>query len=289
MVVRTQSDPEDGGPRTRGLARVQSIERAMDLLETMADAGGELGLSELAQQSGLPLPTIHRLLRTMVHRGYARQLPSRRYALGPRLMFLGDVASQMMRVWVRPHLSRLVEHTGETANMALLEGDEVVYVAQVPSRNSMRMFTEVGRRVQPHCTGVGKALLSTLPDADVLKLLARTGMPAKTPRTIVEPAEMLAHLAQVRRRGYAVDDGEQEHGVRCVAVPLLGLPTRAALSVSGPASRLTEDQTGRIAAVLQVAVADLHRSMADATTDDRKLPPARPAIARSGGTIHDAE
>src|SRR5690348_2502342 len=129
----------------------------MDLLEALADAGGELGLSELAQASGLPQPTIHRLLRTLVARGYARQLPSRRYSLGPRLMFLGDIASQLLRVWARPDLSRLVEHTGETANMALLEGDEVVYVAQVPSRNSMRMFTEVGRRVQPHCTGVGKA------------------------------------------------------------------------------------------------------------------------------------
>ena len=178
---------------------VQSLERAFDLLERMADAGGEVGLSELSVSSGLPLPTIHRLMRTLVACGYVRQQANRRYALGPRLIRLGESASRLLGTWARPYLARLVEETGETANMALLDGDEIVYVAQVPSKHSMRMFTEVGRRVLPHSTGVGKALLAEPPADEVRALLARTGMPAATEKTITTPDGFLAALEEVRR------------------------------------------------------------------------------------------
>ena len=119
-------------------------------------------LSQLANQSGLPLPTIHRLLRTLVDLGYIRQESSRQYVLGPRLIRLGDASSRMLSVWARPHLARLVDELGESANLAMLDGDEIVYVAQAQSRHSMRMFTEVGRRVEPHCTAVGKAIMATM-------------------------------------------------------------------------------------------------------------------------------
>ncbi|GLF97972.1 IclR family transcriptional regulator [Streptomyces yaizuensis] len=230
---------------------VQSLERAFDLLERMADAGGEVGLSELSASSGLPLPTIHRLMRTLVACGYVRQQPNRRYALGPRLIRLGESASRLLGTWARPHLARLVEETGETANMALLDGDEVVYVAQVPSKHSMRMFTEVGRRVLPHSTGVGKALLAGARPDDVRALLARTGMPAATDRTITTPDAFLRALEEVRHQGYAVDDNEQEIGVRCLAVPVPESPTAAAVSISGPAGRVTEAATASIVPVLQ--------------------------------------
>ncbi|MCX2924483.1 IclR family transcriptional regulator [Streptomyces sp. NEAU-W12] len=236
---------------------VQSLERAFDLLERMADAGGEVGLSELSASSGLPLPTIHRLMRTLVTCGYVRQQPNRRYALGPRLIRLGESSSRLLGTWARPHLARLVEETGETANMALLDGDEVVYVAQAPSKHSVRMFTEVGRRVLPHSTGVGKALLAGFPPQEVRALLARTGMPAATDRTITTPEGFLAALEEVRRRGYAVDDNEQEIGVRCLAVSVPGSPTPAALSISGPAGRVTKAATERIVPVLQQVATEL--------------------------------
>jgi IclR family acetate operon transcriptional repressor len=230
---------------------VQSLERAFDLLERMADAGGEVGLSELSASSGLPLPTIHRLMRTLVDCGYVRQQPNRRYALGPRLIRLGESSARLLGTWARPYLAELVEATGETANMALLDGDEVVYVAQVPSRHSMRMFTEVGRRVLPHSTGVGKALLANVPPEEVRALLSRTGMPAATERTIVDPDAFLAELERIRDQGYAVDDNEQEIGVRCLAVTVPDSPTAAAISISGPAGRVTEAATGKIVPVLQ--------------------------------------
>jgi IclR family acetate operon transcriptional repressor len=257
MPVPTSSSPSGS---------VQSLERAFDLLERMADAGGEVGLSELAAGSGLPLPTIHRLVRTLVTCGYVRQQPSRRYALGPRLIRLGESASRLLGSWARPYLARLVEETGETANMALLDGDEAVYVAQVPSKHSMRMFTEVGRRVLPHSTGVGKALLADSSPGEVRALLARTGMPAATDRTITTPDAFLAALEEVRRAGYAVDDNEQEVGVRCLAVTVPGSPTRAALSVSGPAGRMTDEATARIVPVLRAVAAELGETLQGAAS-----------------------
>jgi hypothetical protein len=129
--------------RTSG---VQSVERAFGVLEVLAAMGGTGALGELAARAGLPLPTMHRLARTLLSMGYLRQLPNRHYSLGPRLIRLGESAGQLIGMWSRPHLSELADRTGETANMAVLDNDMAVYVAQVPSPHSMRMFTEVGRR-----------------------------------------------------------------------------------------------------------------------------------------------
>nr|WP_042183361.1 IclR family transcriptional regulator [Kibdelosporangium sp. MJ126-NF4] len=236
-------------PGTNG--GVQSLQRAFDLLEGLADAGGEASLSELATTSGLPMPTIHRLIRTLVALGYVRQHPNRRYALGSRLIRLGENAGRQFGTWARPLLAELVDEVGETANLAVLEHDEVVYVAQAPSRHSMRMFTEVGRRLLPHGTGVGKAMLSQMPPNDVRDLLRRTGMPAYTPNTFQDPELLLRHLAEIANRGYALDESEQELGVRCIAVPVKGTPSPAAISVSGPEGRLTDEIVTKVAPIVQ--------------------------------------
>ena len=236
---------------------VQSIERAFRLLETMAEHDGMMGLSALAAESGLPLPTIHRLVRTLVDLGYLRQEPSRQYALGPRLIRLGESSSRMLSVWARPHLTRLVDELGESANLAMLDGDQVVYVAQVPSRHSMRMFTEVGRRVLPHSTAVGKAMMANMDPVAVKELLARTGMPRHTPNTLTDPDVFAAELDRTRDQGYALDEGEQEIGVRCVAVAIPDAPARLALSVSGPVARMTDKLVLRAAPLLHEAAAGL--------------------------------
>jgi IclR family acetate operon transcriptional repressor len=243
---------------------VQSLTRAFGLLEHLNDAGGSAGLSELATRSGLPLGTIHRLMQALVGLGYARQGPSRRYSLGPKLIRLGESASEMIASWVMPYLVQLAQEIGETANAAVLSRDSVVYIAQAPSPHSMRMFTEVGRRVLPHCTGVGKALLATLPEAEAMAIVGRTGLPAETPRTIVDRDELAKELARIRELGYAVDDGEQEMGVRCVAVSVVGLPVLAAISVSGPDSRVRQDLIATIAPVL---IEMSHKIVADLTVD----------------------
>ena len=268
--------PGEGSP-SRLSGGVQSLERAFDLLETMADAGGVIGLSRLAAESGLALPTIHRLIRTLVDLGYVRQEPSRQYSLGPRLIRLGESASHLLGTWSRPYLSGLVDDLGESANLAILDGDQVVYVAQVQSRHSMRMFTEVGRRVYPHCTAVGKALLAHLPPQDVHALLARTGMPAQTEHTITDPTRFAEEIDRVRDQGYATDDGEQEIGVRCVAVPVLGTSNRLAISISGPAPRMTTELVERAAPLLRRAAEDLADELAVPQSPGSVLPHRRRA------------
>ncbi len=241
-------------PRTGG---VQSVERAFEVLEIIASAGGTITLSDLAERAELPQPTIHRLARTLLVMGYVRQLPDRRYALGPKLIRLGESAAQQLGAWSRPHLTQLVERTGETANIAVLDSDMAVYVAQVPSPHTMRMFTEVGRRVYPHCTGVGKALLMQLPNDAVRSLLDRTGMPASTENSHTTPDALIRDLELSRARGYTVDEGEQEVGVRCFAVPVADAPTLTALSVSGPAARITLKSATQIAPLLKQVARDL--------------------------------
>lgn len=236
---------------------VQSVDRAFDILEIMASVGGSISLSQLAETAGLPMPTIHRLTRALVLRGYVRQLPSRQYTLGPKLIRLGESATQLVGAWSRPHLADLVRATGETANMAVLDGAMAVYVAQVPSEHSMRMFTEVGRRVYTHCTGVGKALLSQLPDDTVRSIVGKAGMPRQTPTTLVDADALIADLAVIRARGYAVDEGEQEVGVRCYSVIVPKAPTPTAISVSGPAARVTVDSASHIVPTLQRVAREL--------------------------------
>ena len=251
---------EGGGPSER----VRSVDRVFQLLEHLADDGGSRSLSELTRLTGLPMPTIHRLLRSLINDGYVRQESSKRYALGPRMIRLGESASRTLGSWAMPHLAQVVARCGETANMAMLEGDACVYIAQVPSPNFVRMFTEVGRVVPLHSTGVGKALLSTLPDEKVLTILRRAGMPSITEHTLTTPDALLDDLAQVRKNRYAIDDGEQELGVRCIAVPLDDLPFTAALSVSGPSSRIRMADARLIASQLHAAAADISAAF-DAT------------------------
>ncbi|GAC1488509.1 MAG: allantoin degradation transcriptional regulator AllR [Pseudarthrobacter sp.] len=235
---------------------VQSVERVFELLELITDAGGDVTLSELSSSTDLPLPTIHRLLRTLVTLGYIRQLPNRRYALGPRLIRLGEGANKQLGAVARPELKSLVDQLGETSNMAVLDSDLVIYVAQVPSLHSMRMFTEVGRRAHTHATGVGKAILAQLDDDVVRGIVARAGMPTPTPKSIGDVDELLADLKLIRERGYSIDEEEQEIGVRCFAMAVPNAPTPAAISVSGPVSRVDQSFGDRAVPILRKAAQD---------------------------------
>lgn len=243
---------------------VQSVHRALDLVEIVAANGGHLAIGEIAAATDIPLPTIHRLLKTLVERGYMRQLPSRRYALGFRLVPLGSTASSMVGVNTEAILAELVNELGETANLAILSGAHAEYVAQVPSRHAMRMFTEVGRQVELHCSGVGKALLSQLDNAQVRSAVGRVGLPAYTPHTLTTETALFAELATIRDRGYAIDEQERESGVRCVAVPVgPDLMSWMAMSVSGPVTRMTDEVVGRAVPLLQAAASRLASELSE--------------------------
>ncbi|MDH2414491.1 IclR family transcriptional regulator [Nocardioides sp. CER19] len=217
---------------------VQSVDRSLDLLDALVAADRPLGIAELVDLCALPQGTVHRLLQALQRRGYVRRTPARKYALGTGSLRLADAAQRALVRSARPVLTELVRMSGETANLAVLEGDEVVYVAQVASPHTLRMFAEVGRHVPPHSTAVGKVLLAAMPPDRAAGVVRRSGLARRTPTTITERAAFLAELDRVRAQGYAVDEQEHETGVRCVAVPVgPGDRVVAAVSVSGPADR----------------------------------------------------
>jgi len=236
--------------------RVQSLERALDLLEALADAG-ELGVSDLATRTGLVPSTAHRLLGTLVARGYAVQSSSSgRYLLGFKLLELTSGLQdrlQRLRTAARPHLEAIQAQTGETTNLVVLEGREVVYVDSVSGTRSVRLFTEIGHAIPAHTSGAGKALLAWRDPGDVEALLGGAPLPASTPRTLTTLDALREDLARIRRRGYSTDNEEHELGVGCVATPILDPAGHAlaAISISGPTARILHADTADVAGVLR--------------------------------------
>jgi IclR family acetate operon transcriptional repressor len=239
---------------TDRVATVQSVDRALVLLDVLAAAESPMGVGALAERTGLPQGTAHRLLQGLQHRGYVRHDASRKYSVGTAALRLGDAAQRSLARSARPYLAELVDASGETANLAVLEGDDVVYVAQVPSPHTLRMFAEVGRHVPPHSTAVGKVLLAGMPRERALSLLRRTGLPRRTDTTITSLDDFGCELDRVSERGWAADDEEQESGVRCVAVPVGGDgygPVVAAVSLSGPAERFGGGRDPKLVETMQ--------------------------------------
>ncbi|GAB84856.1 IclR family transcriptional regulator [Gordonia rubripertincta] len=232
---------------------VQSVERAFELLELIGRAGGECSLSHLSSESPLPPPTIHRLLRTLVGIGYVRQLPNRSYALGPRLIRLGEVANRQLGAVAAPVLGSLVAELSETASLAVLDGDMVIYVAQVPSPHSMRTNNEVGRRVTMHNTAVGKAVLAELDDARILKHVTQAGLTPATEWSVTSLSGVFAAVERVRAEGVATDEQEYEVGVCGMAVAVPGAPTPMAVGISGPVARFDEGLRARAVGALRAA------------------------------------
>lgn len=247
-----------GQPKSTG--GVQSVERAFGLLELLAEHGHR-SLTDLSAAIDLPVPTTHRFLKTLVGLGYVRQLPNRQYALGLGLVRLAGRVDAQFAPIARPHLEKLAREIGESANLAVLEGNMIVYVAHVPSQHAMRMFTEVGHRAYTHSTGVGKAILAQLDAEQVSRILERAGMPAGTRRTITDPAKLRTELKKIRRQGYAVDAGEQEEGVSCYAVPVPAVPVSMALSVSGPTFRMTRELGRKAVPLLRAEAAALSEEL----------------------------
>lgn len=235
----------------KGPAGVQSVTRTFDILDYVTAAEAAPSLSEISSAVQIPLPTTHRILQALAAMGYVRHVNGRRYGLGPKFITMGEVASRQLGAGAHHRLAELAEQLGETANMAILDTDMAMYVAQVPSSRSMRMFTEVGRRVHMHATGVGKAILAQLGNEQVRSIMKRTGMPASTSKSLDTIDGLLHELESTRVRGYTVDDNEQEIGVRCLAVGIPRMPNPSAISVSGPVTRVDAEFAERAVPLLK--------------------------------------
>lgn len=217
-----------------------------------------LTLSELGRQAGVPAPTALRLLRALQEESLVQVDREGRYRLGSHCLVLGStyLESFDLRAEARPELERLVEDTGETVHLGVPEGTEVIYVDKVETPHSVRMYSRIGAASPMHSTGIGKAILANS-DEELVKEVIAAGLPRRTPNTITHPDRFRAELERVRRTGFAIDDIENEDGIRCAAAAILtadGNPL-AAVSVSGPATRMTEERMPKLGeAVMDVAV-----------------------------------
>ena len=227
---------------------VQSVSRMLDILEALALASEELSLSQLQSQLHLPPPTLHRMLRVLIERGYVEQnTESRHSGPGLRIILIAEATTRNARFDLihiaRPFLKRLTDESGESSNLVVPQNRKIVYVDQIPSPRSVRMFTEVGQRAPLYCTGSGKAILSRLPADELEDYLGATMLRSVTPRTIISPTALQHEIKTIRDRGYALDDEEYETGVRCVAAAIMNHFGRcvAAISVSGPTNRMPSD------------------------------------------------
>lgn len=260
MAISTGTQRKGTGWRA---GSVKTVRRAIEILDLLAEQGGQMGVIELAARLEASQSTIHRIISTLVAVGYVTQSPQTgKYELGLRVLTLGGaVLNQMeIRKQAMPVLGRLAAETQGNANLAVLDEGAVLYVGRVDGPKSGRMYTPLGRRAPAHATALGKALLAFLPEAEAAAILERT-RPLKqcTPHTITDPALLAADLERTRARGYAADLEEFIQGVRCVAVPIRGREGAvvAALSVSAPVFQLREDDLERTGALLQDAAYEI--------------------------------
>jgi DNA-binding IclR family transcriptional regulator len=233
---------------------IQSVARAVSILEYLAAHKLGDGLTNISRGVGLSKSTTHSLISTLEQMGYVQQdQNSGKYSLGLKLFELGQAmhASMDLRTIAMPYLHALAKKYEETVHLAVLPKGEVVYIDKVDSPRSIRIASQIGGRNPAHCTGVGKVLLADLPEAELDKALRGRRLQRFTPNTIADPDKLKLHLDKVRADGYAQDEEEIEIGLSCVAAPVKNHRgvVIAAISLSGPSGRigslaeLTEDVT----------------------------------------------
>ena len=240
---------------------VQSVERIFALIELLAAHPAGASLQTLAQGTALAKSTVHRLLASLVGLGYVSQEEtSGRYRLTLKMFELssGIVNDMAIMEVAKAHLERLAQRTGEAVHLVIRDGQDIVYIYKTEN-GPMRMSSRVGMRSPLYCTGVGKAILATLPAGEVAQVWAASRPRKLTERTVANLPHLQEQLETVRAKGYAVDDEENELGVRCVAVAIPGPDGRAdsAFSISGLTPYMTPERIRRIAAMALDARTDI--------------------------------
>jgi DNA-binding IclR family transcriptional regulator len=247
----------DSGPY-----KVQVLDRAIAILELLSHSSGEMSLGQLTSEIGLHKSTVHRLLMVMQsHRLVERSSTHGSYRLGMRLFELGNQAAAGLdlRELARPRLEWLVANSGESVHLFVMDHGEMLYIDKHEPERSVRISTRIGQRTGAHCSAAGKAMLAFMTEAQVLEVLGRHGLEARTPTTIITTAALMAELVRTRERDYALDNEENEAGVRCVAAAIRnekGEPV-AAISISGPAFRFSQQSCAEMAQHLRMVAREL--------------------------------
>ena len=231
--------------------RLSSVANAARLMKAFSDTEYEIGISNLARRLSLGKSTVHRLASTLVDAEFLERNPQTgAYRLGLALFELGMRVRRKMNIVseARPYLRALMEKTGESVHLTVLDHASVLYVNNIASPQAIRMQSNLGARVPAHCCSEGKALLAYRP-AETIERVIAAGLDARTPKTIVKPERLRGELAAVRRRGYALDDEELEIGLRSAAAPIRDHRREvvAAVSIAGPVQRVSKKSMQRFA------------------------------------------
>lgn len=244
------------------MTKLTSLEKALKLFDAVAKAKN-IGLRDVATELGFPPSTVHRLLGVLTASRYLKQDPkTKKYQLSLKFLEMAAAVRENLDVITvaRPHMLFLTQVTSETVNLAFFEETEIVYVDQIANSDSLlRMFTRVGTRAPLYCTGVGKAYLAYQPKRFVSEYWSAACKKRYTIKTIVDEAELERELETFRQLGYAVDDEEMEIGVRCVSAPIRqhSGSVVAAISISGPSSRLTSERTPVVGDLVRKTAAEI--------------------------------
>lgn len=253
-----------GRMETQGF--VQSVDRALSLLERLAQAPEGLRLSDLARDSGLAMSTAHRLLTTLERRGFAQfDAAQAHWHVGRKAFTVGIAYTrwQSLIATAMPFLRRLRNMTRETANLGVLEDGEVVTLAQVESREIIRAISPPGGRSPVMTSGLGKAIVATWPDAEIEALVARHGLPRMTRHSLQDIDAVRREMQAIRAAGYAFDNEEFTPGLRCVAATVWspGGEAVAAISISGLAARISAEDMPRIGTTIRSLAAEMTTAM----------------------------
>ena len=226
---------------------IKVLEKTFSILEILLQHGSSIHMTEISEKLGLYPSTIHRILDTLKHWGYVEQDPhTQKYRLGLKLLELGMAKLHQMDLVkeATPYLKELVNQCNETVHLGVLEEEEVLYLAKEESSQTIRMCSYVGKRAPLHCTALGKVLLAYLPEEEIKKILDKRELPRLTEKTITDKKELEKELNKVKEQGFALDIGENEKDVRCIAAPIRNYQGKviAALSISSPSYRINTNQ-----------------------------------------------
>lgn len=226
---------------------VQSIDRALKLLEILSQHDEGLGLLELGERASLSKGTVHRLLSTLIHNGYVKQHERTGYYLLTTKMFiLGSRPIEKLDVLkvAKPYLERLRDISGEVIHLVILDGNEIIYVDKVESENTIRMYSNIGKKGTLYSTSVGKAMLSAMKDEEIQRIWPALQAKKLTEYTITDFDDFMKEIRLIREKGYAMDLEENELGVKCIGTAVLDYTRRpvAAFSISGPFQRMTDEK-----------------------------------------------
>ncbi|HEV8553083.1 MAG TPA: IclR family transcriptional regulator C-terminal domain-containing protein [Casimicrobiaceae bacterium] len=245
---------------------VQSLTRGLSILEALGKSGAGLTLTDVAQRVQLPPSTTHRFLSTLERMGYVYQAGDlglwyvglQAFTVGTTFLANRDFVAQS-----HASMHRLMEQAGETANLAILDGTEAVFIAQVQCHEMMRTLVKLGSRVPLHASGVGKAIFAALPNEQIDAILKVRGLPRITENTIVVPETMWAALRVIRQRGYSFDDEEHARSTRCVGAAIYDEHAEplGAISIAGPSTRLADERIRQLGPIVAHIAEELTRHL----------------------------